>query len=233
MISVVFFIYRPRSRHRCVGVRRCVVSSMAIIALRTATSTPCHSWSFLCSPITRGSAIEIARQFERVAEKARTDALTGLAHHGTLMEELGRAASLALASSQPLGVVMVDLDDFKRVNDTLGHLVGDALLAGIAARLRAVVRNDEAPYRYGGEEFTIILPGADREAAMAVGERLRSAVGSRAFEVGCESPIEVTCSIGVASLPQDGQDAQSVVAAADEALLEAKARGKDRICAAR
>lgn len=179
-----------------------------------------------------GSAIEIARQFEQVAQKARTDALTGLAHHGALMEELGRAASEALRAEQPLGVVMVDLDDFKKVNDTLGHLAGDALLAGVAARLRAVVRNDEAPYRYGGEEFTIILPGADRRAALVVGERLRSAVGSRTFEVGCEHPIAVTCSVGVASLPQDGQDAQSVVAAADDALLEAKSRGKDQVRAA-
>jgi two-component system, cell cycle response regulator len=129
-------------------------------------------------------------------------------------------------------VVMVDLDDFKRVNDTLGHLAGDALLAGVAARLRAVVRNDEAPYRYGGEEFTVILPSADRGAAAVVGERLRAAVGSKTFEVGCSSPIQVTCSVGVASLPEDGKDAQSVVAAADDALLEAKARGKNRVCLA-
>lgn len=176
-----------------------------------------------------GRAIENAHRFEQMALRARTDALTGLSHHGALMEELGRAVASAHRTGQPLGVVMVDLDDFKRVNDTHGHLVGDVVLAEVAARLRAAARTNESPYRYGGEEFTVVLPGADRGAAAAVGERLRRAVGDRPFSVGPGETLSVTCSVGVASLPQDGLDGESLVAAADAALLRAKALGRNRV----
>lgn len=176
-----------------------------------------------------GRAIESARHFEQVARLARTDALTGLAHHGTLMEELVRAVEHAQEHSRPLGLVMVDLDDFKKVNDTLGHLAGDALLAGIASRIRTVARAGEAPYRYGGEEFTLVLPGAGRATAVAVGERIRSAVADSPFSVGNDQNIKITCSVGVASLPGDGVDAHRLVSAADAALLRAKRLGKDRV----
>jgi diguanylate cyclase (GGDEF)-like protein len=179
-----------------------------------------------------GRAIESAHRFEQMALRARTDSLTGLSHHGALMEELGQAVASASRAREPLGVVMVDLDDFKRVNDSYGHLVGDALLAGVASRLRAAARTSESPYRYGGEEFTVVLPGADRAAAAAVGERLRRAVGDRPFAVGSEESLRVTCSVGVASLPEDGADAEALVAAADAALLRAKALGKNRVEAA-
>jgi diguanylate cyclase (GGDEF)-like protein len=176
-----------------------------------------------------GRAIENARRFEQMAVQARTDALTGLAHHGALMEELGRAVATSRQAGRPLGLVMVDLDDFKHVNDTHGHLVGDALLAGVASRLRAAARTSESPYRYGGEEFTVVLPGADRAAAAAVGDRLRRAVGDRPFSVGSVGVLSVTCSVGVASLPEDGADAETLVDAADAAMLRAKALGKDRV----
>lgn len=176
-----------------------------------------------------GRAIENAHQFEQMARQARTDALTGLAHHGTLMEELGHAAELSGKSGEPLGVLMVDLDDFKQVNDTLGHLTGDALLAGVAARMRSVLRASESPYRYGGEEFAVVLPGADRDASGVVGERLRSAVSDQPFCIGDKPPLWVTCSIGAASIPEDGHTANAVVALADAALLLAKARGKNQV----
>jgi len=179
-----------------------------------------------------GRAIEAAHQFEQMAQQARTDALTGLAHHGALMEELSRAVERANAKGHALGLLMVDLDDFKQVNDTLGHLTGDALLAGVAARMRSVLRASESPYRYGGEEFAVVLPEADRAAALAVGERLRRAVGERPFAVGGDEPLRVTCSVGAASIPQDGATAKLLVAAADEALLRAKAAGKNRVVAA-
>jgi diguanylate cyclase (GGDEF)-like protein len=176
-----------------------------------------------------GRAIENARRFEQMALQARTDALTGLSHHGALMEELGRAVARAQQAGQPLGVAMVDLDDFKRVNDTYGHLAGDALLAGVAARLRAAARTSESPYRYGGEEFTVVLPGADRASSAAVGERLRRAVADRPFPLGTDGLLTVTCTVGVASLPEDGADAESLVAAADAAMLRAKGLGKNRV----
>jgi diguanylate cyclase (GGDEF)-like protein len=179
-----------------------------------------------------GRAIENAHKFEQMARQARTDALTGLAHHGTLMEELCHAAERALSTGQPLGFLMVDLDDFKQVNDSHGHLTGDALLAGVAIRMRSVLRASESPYRYGGEEFAVLLPGADREAALVVGERLRRAVSGQPFNVGSGAGLRVTCSVGVASMPEDGNTAKVLVAAADEALLRAKAQGKNKVVVA-
>jgi diguanylate cyclase (GGDEF)-like protein len=177
-----------------------------------------------------GRALEGARRYEQVAQDARTDALTGLGHHGVFMEELGRA--VGRAAGRALGLVMIDLDDFKRVNDTPGHLAGDALLAGVAERMRGVVRTGESPYRYGGEEFAVVLPGADLRAAAAVGERIRRAVGGSPYAVSAGVSLSVTCSVGVASLAGAGHSAVDLVAAADAALLRAKAAGKDRVVTA-
>ncbi len=208
------------------GIRG-VLYGDSIYTGRCLTSTSLQVLSLLADQA--GLALENAHQFEQIAHQARTDALTGLAHHGALMEELGQATNLAEHNGSSLGVIMVDLDDFKRVNDSHGHLIGDALLAGVAARLRSVLRTDESPYRYGGEEFTVVLPGADLAAAAAVGERVRSAVSERSFATGCAEPTWITCSVGVASYPDDGDGVQAVVAAADAALLRAKALGKNRV----
>jgi len=167
-----------------------------------------------------------------VAAEARTDALTQLRHHGSLMDDLAGAVRETTTSGEALGLAMIDLDDFKSVNDTLGHLAGDALLAGVAARMRDVVRAGETPYRYGGEEFAVVLPGADTTAAARVGERIRRAVGDQAFPIGEGDGLRVTCSVGVASLPAHATDAQALVASADAALLAAKAAGKDQVVSA-
>lgn len=179
-----------------------------------------------------GRAIESARQVEALEREARTDALTGLGHHGAFKEELARAVAAALHQKRPLGLAMIDLDDFKHVNDTLGHPAGDTVLRGVADRMRAVVRARERPFRYGGEEFAVILYGADAESAARIGERLRRAVASARHDVGLEAPLHTTCSVGVASLPEHAHDADGLVAAADAALLRAKAHGKDRVEAA-
>lgn len=180
-----------------------------------------------------GRAIESAQEFERLAREAHTDALTGLPHHGVLMADLAREAASALASGQPLGFVMIDLDDFKRINDRLGHPAGDALLSSVAARLQGVIRGREGVYRYGGEEFAVLLPGATRDAAARIGERLRGAVSSRPFDLGSHGATHMTCSVGVASLPMDASSAGDLVEAADAALLRAKALGKNRVEEAR
>jgi diguanylate cyclase (GGDEF)-like protein len=179
-----------------------------------------------------GRAIANARRFEEVAGAARTDALTGLRHHGTFMSDLGREIAAA-GHRGPLGLAMIDLDGFKQVNDRLGHLAGDALLAGLAARMRGVIRGGEGIYRYGGDEFVALLPGADRAAAALVGARLRAVVGGQPFSLGAEHALHVTCSVGVASLPEDASDAASLVEAADKAMFRAKSGGKDQVERAR
>ena len=178
-----------------------------------------------------GRAIEQAHHYERVARQARTDALTELEHHGRMMEAVRSAISKVRAGSGPLGLAMLDLDDFKRVNDTYGHLAGDALLAGVAARLRGVLRAGQTPYRYGGEEFSVLLPGAGHDALASVGERLRAAVAGHPFAVDADHNLNVTCSVGMASLaPED--DAAKLIHRADQALLLAKSSGKNRVVVA-
>jgi diguanylate cyclase (GGDEF)-like protein len=124
---------------------------------------------------------------------------------------------------------MIDLDGFKRVNDDLGHLAGDALLVGLSGRMRGVVRGGEGIYRFGGDEFVALLPGADRASAAMIGERLCQAVSAQPFALGEGKSLAVTCSIGVASLPEDAGDPRALIATADEALLRAKASGKNRV----
>lgn len=173
-----------------------------------------------------GRALEHAHHYEELAERARMDALTELEHHGRMMEAL--AAALGRDADEPMGLAMIDLDDFKRVNDTHGHLAGDALLAELGKRLRSVLRAGERPYRYGGEEFTVLLPGATEGDLFAIGERLRLAVADTPFAVGPERRLVVTCSIGVAARAR-GDDAERLIDAADQALLVAKTSGKNRV----
>ena len=174
-------------------------------------------------------AISNARRFEEIAGAARTDALTGLRHHGAFMTDLGDAAASAIAGRRPLGLAMFDLDGFKQINDRLGHLAGDALLASLAARVRGVVRGGEGIYRYGGDEFAALLPGADRAAAALVGTRLNAAISAQPFSLGHDRAVPITCSVGVASLPEDASDATGLVEAADRAMFRAKAKGKDQV----
>jgi diguanylate cyclase (GGDEF)-like protein len=176
-----------------------------------------------------GRAITNARRFEEVAGAARTDALTGLRHHGSFMVDLGREASAAKAHHRPLGLAMIDLDAFKQVNDRHGHLAGDELLAGLAFRMRGVVRGGEGIYRYGGDEFAVLILGADRGAAALVGKRLHAAISGEPFAVNHAGSVPVTCSVGVASLPEDASDATGLVEAADRAMFQAKESGKDRV----
>ncbi len=176
-----------------------------------------------------GRAIASAHHYERVARQARTDALTGLGHHGAMMEAVAEAAAHARSTGVPLGLAMIDLDDFKKVNDTLGHRAGDALLAGVAARLRSGVRAGETPFRYGGEEFAVLLPRADRRTVAEAGERIRHALEQQGFPVGAGRVLKLTCSVGVASQAPEEVDARALIESADAALLRAKAAGKNRV----
>lgn len=174
-----------------------------------------------------GRAVENARRFEREAQAARTDALTGLGHHGALMERLTAAVVDARANEHPLSLVMIDLDNFKGVNDHFGHLAGDELLAALAARLKAHTRTGSMAFRYGGEEFTLVLPGVDLVTASAIAERVRLAVADEPFIID-GTRRSVTCSLGVAAL-SPGMTVHAFVDAADQALFRAKRSGKNRV----
>jgi diguanylate cyclase (GGDEF)-like protein len=182
-----------------------------------------------------GRAIENARRYEDVARAARTDALTGLGHHGALMEALQAAVRDAARLGEPLSLAMIDIDDFKKINDTYGHPTGDRVLSSVAARLRSAARGG-AVYRYGGEEFAVLLPGASSDDAFAAAERLREAIAAETFEAEGVT-LTLTGSVGVATLQghaplQAHASADALVHQADQALLRAKAAGKNLVVAA-
>ena len=163
---------------------------------------------------------------EQVQRIAASDALTGLANRGTLQEALGRDLARALRESGTLSLLMLDVDHFKAVNDHFGHQAGDVVLQRVAKRLDEASRAGDLPGRYGGEEFAVLLPDTDAEAAIMVAERLRSAVAE-----DTEAPV-VTVSVGVATFPNDAMDADGLVRAADAALYASKRGGRDRVTSA-
>src|SRR6266516_6713902 len=166
-------------------------------------------------------AIENADIRERLETEVITDHLTGLYNHRYFHERLAEATR----QHSTLGLLVFDIDDFKRVNDVHGHLIGDDVLRGIAAVSRKVIRTEEAVCRIGGEEFAIVLPGSTAADAAIVGDRLRRAVADGTFVLG----EHVTVSVGVAEAPRDASSPRDLVACADLALLNAKALGKDRV----
>lgn len=178
--------------------------------------------------ISASNAILLA-ELER---RAITDGLTRLWNHRHFQERLRHEVARAMRYNQPLALLMIDIDDFKRVNDGYGHPVGDRFLEEVARLLQRCLRETDLIARYGGEEFAALLPTTDSEGAAVVCGRMLDAVRRYAFSAG-ESVVPVTVSIGSACLPEDGRDAPALVGRADRALYAAKAAGKDRAVAAR
>jgi diguanylate cyclase (GGDEF)-like protein len=171
-------------------------------------------------------AVTRAHATERLVAMATTDPLTGLANHRAFQERLAAEVSRARRSGEPLALVMIDLDHFKRVNDTHGHQAGDAVLREVAGRLMACARREDLCARVGGEELAWLLPATGTEAAMAAAERLRAAIGGTPFPAAGRQ----TASLGVAGLGPGG--APALVRDADAALYRAKASGRDACMAA-
>jgi diguanylate cyclase (GGDEF)-like protein len=161
-------------------------------------------------------ALENAEVHGAVTVRAEHDALTGLRNHGSFQRELGEA--VAGTEAAPFALLMLDLDSFKGFNDACGHPAGDALLAGVGEAMRAATRTGDSIYRYGGDEFAVILPGASRIEAFEVVERIRRGVAALPAPTG----PRVTVSAGVACHPDDGRTKDALVAAADQSLYLAK-----------
>ncbi len=171
---------------------------------------------------------ELLAAREELRFKATHDSLTGVLNHErivtTLQEELARARR----TEAPLSACMVDVDDFKAVNDRLGHLAGDGVLREVARRIGSQLRPYDAIGRYGGEEFLIVLPHVHERSARGVAERLLHAVAGRAIEAEGER-LHITVSIGLTTAePTGGVVARDVIGAADRALYQAKSEGKAR-----
>lgn len=178
------------------------------------------------------SASEFADSHRRLIQVALTDPLTQLPNRRHGLDYLNSELEVASGNNLPLSLMMLDIDHFKQVNDTWGHTAGDAVLRRLAELLRAVSRTEDLVFRYGGEEFAVVLPNANLATAVKVAERIRRLVAVETFEWE-EWIIPVTVSIGVASLSAANGDAPSLVQAADAALYQAKEGGRNRVTAAR
>jgi two-component system cell cycle response regulator len=175
----------------------------------------------------RTNAEEASARAEVAQERAMTDALTGLLNRYGLQHVLAREHAEARRYNRPLSCLMIDLDNFKTINDTYGHAFGDLALQQVADILREVVRGSDTVFRYGGEEFLVLLPETDLEGASALGEKIRATASSRPF--GDRGQVfNLTLSVGASSLCA-GESGNDMIARADMALYHAKERGRNRV----
>lgn len=178
-----------------------------------------------------GIVIRSAQLQHETRRLAITDGLTGLYNRRHFSQQLDEHLRRASRYDEPLGLILLDVDHFKSVNDGFGHLAGDRALCAISDVLRASVRDSDLVARIGGEEFVIVLMRADRELSMAAAERLRAGVEALRLTEQTGEIVGLTASLGVAFFPDDGPDQQSMMHAADQALYRAKGMGRNRIIA--
>jgi diguanylate cyclase (GGDEF)-like protein len=183
-----------------------------------------------------GSILMRQKMIDELARMAAHDPLTGLLNHGTILDRLLSQLALAARTGEPLSVVLGDVDLFKSINDTRGHLAGDEVLREVARRVEKEMRAADSLGRFGGEEFLLVLYPCDEAEVVEVAERVRSAVAGTRIPVGAGhgDGVEVTISLGTGTASgQDGADAQTLIGAADEALYRSKAAGRNRVTVGR
>lgn len=163
-------------------------------------------------------------------DQATRDALTRVWNRASILEILGREVTRALREGRPLGVVMMDLDHFKSINDSRGHLAGDEALKETAFRVSGGMRSYDFFGRYGGEEFLFVVPGCEARNLVAYSERLRHVIESTPYRLGGDD-VQVTASFGATALmPGEDVTPDQLIRAADEALYEAKRLGRNKVC---
>jgi len=204
--------------------------------LTTGASTVAGGDLGVAIPVTGGGEVAYLTQVfndmvtrlrhgrEELERLSTTDALTKLYNRRYLMARLEEEARRARRTDRPFSMLMIDVDHFKKYNDTYGHQAGDDVLAGVSAILQECVREVDCAARYGGEEFVIVLPETPAEGAIDVAARIRSRLAAEMFPGG-----KVTVSLGIAEFPADGETPEFVLRAADAALYRAKREGRDRV----
>jgi diguanylate cyclase (GGDEF)-like protein len=175
-------------------------------------------------------ALANLRLRETLRSQAIRDPLTGLFNRRYLEETMAREINRVKRQETPLGVIMMDLDHFKRYNDTFGHSAGDELLSAMGILLKSQIRGEDIACRYGGEEFLVIMPGTSLEVALERAETLRQAVKEMHLQHPGLHPT--TLSLGVAVYPDHGDTELQLIQSADAALYRAKQAGRDRVVAA-
>jgi diguanylate cyclase (GGDEF)-like protein len=172
-------------------------------------------------------SLENAKMYRQMETMATTDGLTGLVNHRTFQVRLSDMLSRAERHGHKLGLILIDIDHFKKINDTYGHPVGDLVLARVAKMLADSVRKIDVVARYGGEEFAIIMEGADAAGARLLAERIRLDVEKESF-ASEKGTFQITLSLGIAGVPEDTHDKKILVERADQALYFAKHNGRNR-----
>ena len=212
-----------------------VFKSVAVGVLVLARSLPIEADAERLVGLVRpmlSVSMNNALAHERIQRLAALDPLTGLYNRRFGLTRLREEYKRAVRAEMPLSVAMFDIDHFKAINDTYGHLIGDRVLSAVSAAARRTLREGDVLIRYGGEEFLVLLIGASAEDAALITERIRRAVAETAVVDGAQT-IRVTTSIGTASMPGDGIDSEDdLIDQADGALYTAKESGRDRVIAA-
>jgi diguanylate cyclase (GGDEF)-like protein len=171
----------------------------------------------------------LIRAGDELRFQATHDTLTGIWNRGAVLDFLHRECARAARTQSPTAILMLDLDHFKMINDTHGHLAGDDVLREVAARISRQVRTYDVVGRYGGEEFLIVLPGCPRNEIEASADRIRTAIGNKPI-VTASAELLVTASIGAALLPADGAASEDqILLEVDQALYLAKNNGRNRV----
>ena len=168
------------------------------------------------------AALENARLVRQQRDAAETDLVTGVYSHRHLQDRVRQETARAARAHAPLSVLMIDLDDFKRVNDEHGHQAGDRVLRAIAGALRAAVRTSDVVARYGGDEFVVLMPDTDGVEAAHVAQRASAAVAELSHPMADGSVVQVSCSVGLALHPRDGRTGRALLQAADAAMYTDK-----------
>lgn len=173
---------------------------------------------------------KLAGEREFYKQLSNSDELTGLSNYRYCSEMLQKEVERANRYGRPLSLMMIDIDDFKSCNDTFGHLAGDMVLKQIAMLIKKTTRDSDLVSRYGGEEFTVILPETSEEEARVVADRIRDAVAKFKFKSDTNKPLgRLTITLGLSSLPNKADNMKDLIRTADFALYQGKASGKNRV----
>ena len=176
------------------------------------------------------AAIDGARSYSRLQHMVIVDELTGLYNASYLLDFIGNEIERALRYKTPLSLIFIDLDFFKKVNDSHGHLVGSRMITEVGLLLKANIRKSDIAARYGGDEFVLVLPNTGKDGAKVLAGNLRRVVAEHDFLVAEGCFIMVTASFGISSFPEDGDSKLTVLQNADKAMYMAKQGGRNMVC---